>query len=107
MAIRVDYNKRMGYYLAPTTNEKTAKVWICGANCLWAEINFYRKEEEGKRVDMAQLCGFFMDVPHLKRCLKDGYLKFHGLTFFAEQMDAELWKAVKALTEGGIKVTIK
>lgn len=48
MAIRVDYNKRMGYYLAPTTNGKTAKVWLCGANCLWAEINFYRKEEDGK-----------------------------------------------------------
>ena len=108
MAIRVDYNKRMGYYLAPACNGKKAKVWFCGANCLWAEINFYRKEEDGKRTDMAQLCGFFMDLQHLKRCLKDGMkLNYHGLTFFAEHMDSEMWKAVKILTENGIKVIIK
>lgn len=108
MAIRVDYKKRMGYYLAPTSNGKKAKVWLCEANCLWAEMNFYRKEEEGKRTDMAQLCGFFMDIAHLNRCLKNGVrLNFHGLTFFAEQMDSEVWKAVKVLTENGIKVTIK
>ena len=87
---------------------KKAKVWLCGANCLWAEINFYHKEEDGKRTDMAQLCGFFVDIAHLKRYFKNGVkFDYHGLTFFAEQMNAEVWKAVKVLTENGIKVTIK
>lgn len=108
MAIRVDYNKRMGYYLATACNGKKAKVWLCGANCLWAEINFYREEKDGKRHDMAQLCGFFCDHGHLKRYLadvKDAHFK--GMTFFAKEMDADLWKAVKILTENGIKITIK
>ena len=108
MALRVDFNNRFGYCLVPTVNGKKTKVWLCGANCLWAQINFYRKEEDGKRVDMTQLCGFICDVAHLKRCLKNGvHLNYDGLTFFAEKMDAELWKAVKVLTENGIKVTIK
>lgn len=108
MAIRVDYTKRMGYYLAPASNGKKAKVWLCGANCLWAEINFYRTVEDGKKTDMAQLCGFFLDHAHLKRYLKnEDHAHFKSLTFFADRMNAELWKAVKILVENGVKITIK
>ena len=108
MALRVDYKKRMGYYLAPACNGKKAKVWICGANCLWAEINFYREMEDGKRIDMAQLCGFICDVAHLKRMVANGCKPaYHGLTFFADKLDSEQWKAIRVLTENGYKVTIK
>ena len=107
MAIRVDYGKRMGYCLAPACNGKKAKVWICRANCLWAEINFFRRVEDGKRHDKAQLCGFFADLGHLKRYLVNTETHFHDLTFFAKEMNTELWKAVKILTENGVKVTIK
>lgn len=46
--VHVNYNERMGYYYAPATNGKKCKVWLCGANCLWAEMNFYAKKEDGK-----------------------------------------------------------
>ena len=52
--VHVNYNERMGYYYAPATNGKKCKVWLCGANCLWAEMNFYTKKEDGKRVQMVQ-----------------------------------------------------
>ena len=108
MALQVDYRDRKGYYYVPSADgSKKCKIWICGANALWAEMYFFAKETDGKREQRVQLYGFLADVPHLERCLKSGYLKYHGLTFFADKMDADLWKAVKALTEGGIKVTIK
>ena len=103
--LHVDYKNRMGYYYAPASNGKKAKVWICDANALWAEINFYKNES---KETMAQLCGFICDVKHLERCLKNGvHFHYHGLTFFADKMNADIWKAVKVLTENGFKVTIK
>lgn len=106
--VHVNYNERMGYYYAPATNGKKCKVWLCGANCLWAEINFYAKKEDGKRVQMVQFVSFIADNEHLNRCLKNGVkFGYQGLTFFADKMNADLWKAVKALTENGYKVTIK
>ena len=107
MAVHVNYNERMGYWTA-MHNGKAIRIWLCKANCLWAEMHFYRKEEDGKRIDMAQLCGFYCDLGHLKRCVSAGCIPdYKGLTFFAEKMTQDTWKAVKALTENGIKVTIK
>ena len=109
MALNVDFKMetRLGYYYAPAMRGGMTKVWLCSANCTWAEINFYTKQEDGKRIQMTQLCGFIVDIEHLKRCLKGVHSNYQGLTFFANKMDAELWKAVKVLTEYGIKVTIK
>lgn len=107
--LRVDYTNRFGYCSVPSVNGKTTKVWLCGANCLWAEIDFYRTRENGKRTDKVRLWGFICDVAHLERYLQNGvHLDYErGITFFADKMNAELWKAVKVLTENGIKVTIK
>lgn len=106
--VHVNYKERLGYYYVPALGRRNRKVWLCGANCLWAEMNFYATEEDGKKVQMAQFYGFISDPEHIKRCLKGGvHLPYHGLTFFADKMNADLWKAVKALTENGYKVTIK
>lgn len=106
MPLHVDYamKNRIGYYRQEKTNRK---IWLCSSNSLWAEINFYAEQEDNQRIQMAQLCGFIADVEHLKRCLKSGILHYKGLTIFSSKMDAEMWKAVKVLTENGIKVTIK
>lgn len=104
MPLRVNYTmkSRIGYYRKQNRN-----VWLCSSNSLWAEIHFYAEPEDGKRVQKVQLISFLADVEHLKRCLKAGILKYQGLTFFADKMTPELWKAVKELTQNGIKVTIK
>lgn len=109
MAVRVDYKNRMGYYYQYSEDKsKKWKIWLCGANAMWAQMYFYTdKDENGKRAQMVQLNGFLADVEHLKRCIKAGFLKYQGLTFFADKMTPELWKAVKELTQNGFKVTIK
>lgn len=106
MPLHVDYamKNRIGYYRQEKTNRK---IWLCSANALWAEINFYVEHRYNQHPQMAQLCGFIANVEHLKRCLTSGILHYKGLTFFSSKMDADMWKAVKALTENGIKVTIK
>lgn len=106
--VHVDYNEKLGYYYAPALSRRKRKVWLCGANCLWAEMYFYTEKENGKRRRMAQFLGFFSDSEHIKRCLKSKVpLNYQGLTFYASKMNADLWKAVKALTEHGYKVTIR
>lgn len=115
MAISVSYKNRIGYYTKtekwPDEPERKFKNWICHANCLWADMYFYTLDQDcrdGKKGDkMAQLIGFWCDTGHFKRAVKDGCYKgaddFH---FFADQMDADIWKAVKILVEAGKKVTI-
>lgn len=106
--IHVDYKEKLGYYYVPATEGGKRKVWLCGANCLWAEMYFYTTKEDGKKVQMAQFLGFVGDSEHVKRCLKSGVrFNYQGLTFYASKMSAEHWKAVKALTEYGYQVTIK
>lgn len=119
MALRVSYKNRIGYY---TRTEKwdgepdrKFKNWICHANCLWADMYFYKVEEDyeefGKKHKkgdkMAQLLGFWCDTAHLKRAMKNGgYYGADDFHFFADQMDADIWKAVKVLVKAGKKVTI-
>ena len=104
MALHVDFTmkSRVGYY----RNGKR-KIWLCSANALWAEMNFYAVTEDEKLVQKVQLCGFIADTEHLKRCIKAGIIHYQGLTIFASKMNADMWKAVKMLTKNGIKVTIK
>ena len=108
MALNVSYVNRIGYYTKTEKwkdePEKKFKNWMCHANVdLWADMYFYTAKED-KRV---QLIGFWCDLGHLKRAMKDDcYSGADDFHFFADQMDADIWKAVKVLVEAGKKVTI-
>lgn len=110
MAVRVDFNDRIGYYsLHSQDGQKKWKIWFCRANCLVAEIYFY-KDENGE--GMADLSHFFIDLEHLKRCAKVEFLTNYGrydkgITLYAKKMDNDLWKMARIFAEQGIKVTIK
>lgn len=106
--LRVSYKNRIGYYTHTDRLddiERKGKVWICHANALCAFMYFY-KDKDG--TNMTQLMGFCADLQHLKNLVKDGWFtpcsNFH---FYAEEMDSEMWKMVKILANGGIKVTIE
>lgn len=105
MSLIVDYKKRIGYYTQTAGPERKFKNWMCHANVkLWADMYFYTDKEGTK---MTQLIAFWCDTTHLKNAMKDGFYNdadnFH---FFADQMNANIWKAVKILVEAGKKVTI-
>lgn len=120
MALNVSYRNRIGYYTKTEDwpkdePERKFKNWICHANCLWADMYFYKVREDYEQFGtkykkgdkMAQVIAFWCDTGHLKRALKDG--AYHGADdfhFFADQMDADIWKAVKILVDAGKKVTI-
>ena len=117
--LHVSYKNRIGYY---TKTEKhgdeiiTYKNWLCHANCLWADMYFYKvsedHEEYGKTYkkgdNMAQLVGFFANTSHLNRCLKskiyEGCDHFH---FYIEEMNKEIWTAIRLLVKAKKKVTIE
>lgn len=118
--LRVSYVDRIGWYTKtekwPDEPEQKYKNWICHANCLWADMYFYKVKEDyeefGKKRKkgdkMAQLIGFWCDIGHLKRAMKDDcYSGADNFHFYADQMDAQIWKAVKILAEAGKKVTIE
>lgn len=105
--INVNFKDRLGYYtLQSQDKSKSWKIWFCRANCLLAEIYFY-KDENGE--DMANLHSFFGDIQHVKNCAKSkvltGYEK--GITLYAKKMNKNLWDMVRIFSENGIKVTIK
>ena len=105
--LNVDFNNRIGYYtLHSQDGTQKWKIWFCKANALCAEIYFY-KDETGE--DMAKLHSFYGDVEHVRRCAKNGHLHGYekGVTFYAKELDNDLWKMVKIFAENGIKVTIK
>lgn len=119
MALRVSYKNRIGYYTKTERwldePEQKFKNWICHANCLWADMFFYKVNEDFERFGkkfkkgdkMAQVIAFWTDTQHLKNALKDGaYCRADNFHFYADQMDADIWKAVKILAEAGKKVTI-
>lgn len=110
MALYVNYKNRLGYFTRKSLDGKSRKVWFCRANALCSMIYFYRTEEDGKRKDKVQLWGFFADVRHAEKCIKDGFFNdCSNFTFNAEECaNAEnIWKLIKVLTKYGIKVTIK
>lgn len=110
--IRVNYKNRIGYFTKTEEREngkKKFKIWLCHANCLLAEMYFYnKKDDDGKVTPMAQIWGFFLDVPHAERCIDDGsYEGCSNFHFFQKEMNPDLWKLVKLMTSKGIKVTIE
>lgn len=118
--LNVSYKNRIGYYTKtekwPDEPECKFKNWICHANCLWADMHFYKVDKDYERFGkkykkgdkMAQLIGFFADNKHLKTCLDHGvYDNCDHFHFFADQMDAEIWQAVKLLSKAGKKVIIE
>lgn len=120
MALRVNYKNRIGYYTKterwPDEDEKKYKNWICHANCLWADMYFYKAKEDyegfGEKVKkgdkLSQVIAFWLDTKHLKGALKDGaYRGADDFHFYVDQMDACIWKAVKLLADAGKKVTIE
>lgn len=116
--LNVSYKNRIGYYTKVQNSPgETRKFrnWICHANCLWADIYFYKVEEDYERFGikhhkgekMAHLGSFFGDNIHLKACVENGiYDGCDDFHFFADEMNKEIWAAVKILAEAGKKVTI-
>lgn len=116
MAVNVSYVNRIGYYTKtekwPDEPEKKFKNWICHANCLWADMYFYKLDQdcrEGKKGErIAQLIAFWTNPAHLKRSLENGaYQNADNFHFFVEEMDEHMWSAVKILARAGKKVTIE
>lgn len=110
MALHVNYKNRLGYFKKQSLDGKWRKVWFCRANALCSMMYFYREEKDGKRHDMVQLWGFFADVKHAERCIKDGFFRdCKDFTFDAKECEdlTNIWKLIKVLTKNGIKVTIK
>lgn len=118
MAVNVSYENRIGYYTKvekwPGEPDQKYKNWICHANCMWADIYFYKLKEDtpryGKKGEkMAQLIAFWSNPAHLEDAIKncDCYRGADNFHFFADQMDAEIWKAVKILAKYGKTVAIE
>lgn len=120
MALRVSYKDRIGYYTKtekyPDEPVQKFRNWICHANCLWADMYFYKAAEDYVRYGVKvkkgqklnQLIAFWVDTDHLRRGLKggayDGCDDFH---FYADQLDSTIWAGIKALVAAGKKVTIE
>lgn len=117
--LQVSYKNRIGYYTAtekwPDEPVKRFRNWMCPANVsLWADMHFYKVDEDYVRYgktykkgdSMAQLVGFFVDAGHLKRCLENGvYDNADHFHFYADRVDAAIWKGIRLLLEAGKTVT--
>ena len=108
MAVNYVYANPVGYFTETQTCggiKKEYKVSMLRANCLWAELYFY-KDEDGD--EMEQFVGFYDDLNHLKKDINDGYLKkrddYH---FYASAMHEDHWKAVGELVKAGKRVTVE
>ena len=84
MAVNYAYANPVGYFTETQTCggiKKEYKVSMLRANCLWAELYFY-KNEEGD--EMQQFVGFYHDLNHLKENIKDAksvvLVDYRGLT---------------------------
>lgn len=119
--LNVSYKNRIGYYIKTERYPKDEPVrkfknWICHANCLWADMYFYKVDEDYERFGkkykkgdkMAQLVCFFSDIKHLKTCLNNGiYDDCDNFHFYEEQMYDKIWSAVKILAKAGKKIIIE
>ena len=108
MAVNYVYANPVGYFTETQTCggiKKEYKVSMLRANCLWAELYIF-KNDEGE--EMEQFVGFYHDLNHLKKDIKNGYLKdrddYH---FYASAMYEDHWKAVDELVKAGKRVTIE
>lgn len=118
--LRVSYKNRIGYYTKtekwPDEPERKYRNWICHANCLWADMSFYKVKEDYERFGtklkkgdkMAQVIAFWTDPQHLKNALKEGaYWGADYFHFFEDQMSPQMWTAVKYLARAGKTVIIE
>ena len=109
--INVDYKKPYGYYKL-TQGDSKFKIYLCKANAMWSEMNFY-KNEEG--IEMAQLYAFLADYKHVQNCFKNGgsHLEscnnyvFYAKNIKGSEYEEDIWKTIRLLAEKGKKVTIK
>lgn len=114
------YKNPIGYYTLTQKHKendkvvvKKFKITILHGNCLWVEVNQYRKknEETGKLENWVQFYSFLNDWQHVKNMVKDDSLKsiFHNADNFhfnIEELDAERLKVVKELAKIGKKITL-
>lgn len=118
--LRVSYRNRIGYYTSteqfPDMPVRKFKNWICHANCLWADMYFYKVAEDyeqfGKHYKkgdkMVQVLGFWTDRQHLKNALKNGaYRDVDTFHFYFDQMGTDIWAAVRLLAAAGKTVIIE
>lgn len=109
MPLNVSYKNRIGYCTLHSQDKQHKwKIWFCHANCMCAMIYFYNEVENGKRVPMTQLHGFFLDSDHAKGLIKrDFFTNYTNFHFYEKEMDSRMWQLVKIMTQHGIKVTIE
>lgn len=104
MALQVDVKHPIGCYTHKFGQHKSKNL-ICPANALCAMVHKYDHPAHGTTID---LCGFFADIQHAKKCIENGYFsQCSGITFYAKALDNNHWKLIKVMTKNGIKVTIK
>lgn len=110
MSVNVNFNARYGFVTKQYTNKEgvkvTYKAYLCQANCMWAEIYFYKDEENE---EIAQLDGFFMDIKHMERVLADGWYTKNkeSFTFYYDVLNKETEKAAIMLAKKGVDVRFK
>ena len=77
-------------------------------NGLCAMMYFYNEVEDEKKIPMVHLHACFSDLTHAKRCINNdfftGYSNFH---FYAKELNNDLWRMIRVMTEKNIKVTIE
>ena len=105
--LNVSYTNKIGSATLTQTSIRGTEKYrldICHANCLCALMYFYTDPQKGEQ---AQLHAFFLDIKHLKACIKNGVLDgLDSFIFNAAEMNSDLWKMVRALSEAGKTVTI-
>lgn len=108
MAVNYVYANPVGYFTETQSykdEERKYKVSMLRANCLWAELFFF-KDSECR--EMEQFVGYCADLAHLRRKIKDGDLwnrdDYH---FYASAMDTKTWNAVAELVKAGKRVSIE
>lgn len=68
---------------------------------------FGKKYKKGDK--MVQVVGFWTDLAHLKLAIKNAhaYRNADNFHFYADQMDTDIWRAVKVLAAAGKTVIIE
>lgn len=108
MAVNYMYANPIGYFTETQKLEletREYKVSMLRANCLWAELYFFRNEQNE---EMQQFVGFYHDLAHLKKNIADGYIENRNdYHFYASTLTPNTWKAVELLVKAGKHVTIE
>lgn len=109
--VNVNYKIRYGYVVLK--QKRGGKVYtyhvdFCEANCLWAEMYFY-KDEEGKK--MVQLYGILSDLTHLKNMIADKdcdfFSEWNKVVFYYDNMPKDVERAMLMLVKHGVNVQFK